>query len=249
MALTMSNKRGIMMNIIETKDYTELSRKVANIISAQVILKSTSILGLATGSTPIGTYKQLIDWYQKGDIDFSKVTTVNLDEYCGLSTLNEQSYRYFMNHNLFDHININKENTHVPNGLADDMEAECRRYDKLITELGGIDIQLLGIGHNGHIGFNEPDVSFEQTTHIVNLDETTLEANSRFFDSIDEVPKQAITMGIKSIMQSKKIILIANGADKKEIVEKALYGPVTPDVPASILQFHPDLTVIYNFNS
>lgn len=249
MALTMSYKRGIMMNIIETKDYTELSRKVANIISAQVILKSTSILGLATGSTPIGTYKQLIDWYQKGDIDFSKVSTVNLDEYCGLSTLNEQSYRYFMNYNLFDHININKENTHVPNGLADDMEAECRRYDKLITELGGIDIQLLGIGHNGHIGFNEPDVSFEQTTHIVNLDETTLEANSRFFDSIDEVPKQAITMGIKSIMQSKKIILIANGADKKEIVEKALYGPVTPDVPASILQFHPDLTVIYNFNS
>lgn len=236
------------MNIIETKDYTELSRKVANIISAQVILKQTTTLGLATGSTPIGTYKQLIEWYKKGDIDFSKVATVNLDEYCGLSTLNEQSYRYFMNHNFFDHININKENTHVPNGQAEDMEAECKRYDNLITELGGIDIQLLGIGHNGHIGFNEPNVSFEQTTHIVNLDEKTLEANSRFFDSIDEVPKQAITMGIKSIMQSKKIILIANGSDKKEIVEKALYGSVTPDVPASILQFHPDLTVIYNFN-
>lgn len=236
------------MNIIETKDYMELSRKVANIISAQVILKPTSVLGLATGSTPIGTYKQLIEWYKKGDIDFSNVKSVNLDEYCGLPITNEQSYRYFMNHNLFQHINIKEENTHVPNGLAVDMEAECIRYDRLITELGGIDIQLLGIGHNGHIGFNEPNVSFEQTTHIVDLDDSTIEANSRFFDSIDDVPRKAITMGIKSIMQSKKVILIANGPDKKEIVEKALYGPVNPDVPASILQFHPDLTVVYNFN-
>lgn len=236
------------MNIIETKDYMELSRKVANIVSAQVILKPTSVLGLATGSTPIGTYKQLIEWYNKGDIDFSKVNTVNLDEYCGLSTSNDQSYRYFMNHNLFNHININTENTHVPNGLASDMEAECKRYDKLITDLGGIDIQLLGIGLNGHIGFNEPDISFEKTTHIVDLDDSTIQANSRFFDSIDDVPKKAITMGIKSIMQSKKVILIANGPEKKDIVEKALYGPVNPDVPASILQFHPDLTVVYNFN-
>lgn len=236
------------MNIIETKDYVELSRKVANIISAQVILKPTSVLGLATGSTPIGTYKQLIEWYKKGDIDFSKVKSINLDEYCGLPTSNEQSYRYFMNHNLFQHINIKEENTHVPNGLAVDMEAECKRYDSLITELGGIDMQLLGIGHNGHIGFNEPNVSYEQTTHIVDLDDSTIEANSRFFDSINDVPRKAITMGIKSIMQSKKVILIANGPDKKEIVEKALYGPVNPDVPASILQFHPDLTVVYNFN-
>lgn len=236
------------MKIIETKDYTELSRKVANIISSQVILKADSVLGLATGSTPIGTYRQLIDWYTKGDIDFSQITTINLDEYCSLSTDNEQSYRYFMNHNLFDHININLNNTHVPNGLADDMLAECKRYDNLIQEVGGIDIQLLGIGHNGHIGFNEPNIHFEQTTHIVELDDTTIQANARFFQSIDEVPKMAITMGIKSIMQSKKVILVANGIDKKDIIEKALYGPVTPDVPASILQFHPDLTVVYNFN-
>lgn len=236
------------MNLIKAHDYNDLSRKVANIISAQVILKPNSVLGLATGSTPIGTYKQLIEWYKKGDLDFSKVITVNLDEYCGLSTDNDQSYRYFMNHNLFNHINIDMKNTNVPNGLSDDYEAECTRYDNLIGELGGIDIQLLGIGHNGHIGFNEPDVSFEQTTHIVDLDETTIKANSRFFATIDEVPRKAITMGIKSIMQAKKVILVANGPDKKDIVEKALQGPVTPDVPASILQFHPDLTVVYCFD-
>ncbi len=236
------------MNIIETKDYYDLSRKVANLITAQIILKPTSVLGLATGSSPLGTYKQLINWYNKGDIDFSKVNTVNLDEYCGLSTSNVQSYRYYMNHNLFDHINIKKENTHVPNGLADDMEAECKRYDELITNLGGIDMQLLGIGLNGHIGFNEPDISFEKTTHIVDLDHSTIEANSRFFDSFDDVPKKAITMGIKSIMHSKKVVLIANGPEKKEILEKALHGPVSPEVPASILQFHPDLTVVYCFN-
>lgn len=235
------------MNIIETKDYYELSRKVANIISAQIILKPNSVLGLATGSTPIGTYKQLIEWYKKGDLDFSKVQTINLDEYCGLSGDNDQSYRYFMNHNLFDHININKDNTHVPNGLASNLEEECARYDKLITDLGGIDVQLLGIGLNGHIGFNEPDLSFEKTTHIVDLDESTIAANSRFFSSIDEVPKKAITMGIKSIMQSKKVILVANGPEKRDILDKALHGPVNPNVPASILQFHPDLTVVYSF--
>lgn len=235
------------MNIIETKDYYDLSRKVANIISAQIILKPNSVLGLATGSTPIGTYKQLIEWYKKGDLDFSKVQTINLDEYCGLPGDNSQSYRYFMNQNLFDHINIDKANTHVPNGLATDLEEECKRYDKLIHDLGGIDIQLLGIGLNGHIGFNEPDLSFEKTTHIVDLDDSTIAANSRFFASIDEVPKKAITMGIKSIMQSKKVILVANGPEKREILEKALHGPVNPTVPASILQFHPDLTVVYSF--
>lgn len=235
------------MNIIKANDYHDLSRKAANVISAQVILKPTSVLGLATGSTPIGTYKQLIEWYQKGDLDFSKVTSVNLDEYCGLSPDNDQSYRYFMNKNFFDHINIDKNKTNVPNGLAENFEDECNRYDTLISDLGGIDLQLLGIGHNGHIGFNEPDVSFEKTTHIVDLDESTIKANARFFKTIDEVPKKAITMGIRSIMQSKKVLLIANGPDKKEIVEKALRGPVTPDVPASILQFHPDLTVVYCF--
>ncbi|MGB8452621.1 MAG: glucosamine-6-phosphate deaminase [Anaerocolumna sp.] len=235
------------MNLIKASDYSDLSRKTANVISAQVILKPNCILGLATGSSPIGTYKQLIEWYHKGDIDFSKVTTVNLDEYCGLSPDNNQSYRYFMDHNLFTHINIDRKNTNVPNGLAKDYEEECLRYDHLISELGGIDLQLLGIGRNGHIGFNEPDVSFEKTTHIVNLDESTIKANARFFDTIDEVPRNAITMGIKSIMQSKKVLLITNGQDKKDIMEKALHGPVTPDVPASILQFHPDLTVVYCF--
>lgn len=236
------------MRVIEAKDYVDLSRKAANVISAQVILKPNAVLGLATGSTPIGTYKQLIDWYQKGDIDFSMTKSINLDEYVGLTPDNEQSYRYFMNDKFFNHININKNNTYVPNGKANDMIAECARYDALINEMGGIDLQLLGIGHNGHIGFNEPGQAFEKTTHIVELGESTIQANARFFDSIDEVPRQAITMGIKSIMQAKKLLLIANGADKKEIVEKAINGPVTPQVPASILQFHPNLTVIYCFN-
>lgn len=235
------------MNIISAKDYNDLSRKAANVISAQVILKPNSVLGLATGSTPIGTYRQLIEWYNKGDLDFSKVTTVNLDEYCGLSPENDQSYRYFMDHNFLLHINIDRNNTHIPNGMADDYEAECARYDKLITDLGGIDLQLLGIGRNGHIGFNEPDISFEKTTHVVELDESTIKANARFFKSIEDVPRKAITMGIKTIMQAKKVLLIANGPDKKDIIEKALHGPVTPDVPASILQFHPDVTVVYCF--
>lgn len=235
------------MNLINANDYYDLSRKAANVISAQVILKPDCVLGLATGSTPVGTYKQLVEWYKKSDIDFSKVTTVNLDEYCGLSPENNQSYRYFMNQNFFNLVNIDKKNTYVPDGLAKDYEEECLRYDKLISSLGGIDLQLLGIGRNGHIGFNEPDISFEKTTHVVDLDESTIKANARFFDTIEEVPKKAITMGIRSIMQAEKILLIANGPDKKEIIEKALHGPVTPDVPASILQFHPDLTVVCCF--
>lgn len=232
------------MKIINAKDYQDMSRKAANIISAQVILHHNCVLGLATGSSPIGTYEQLIEWYNKGDIDFSSVKTVNLDEYYGLDGDSEQSYRYFMNKNLFSRININIENTYVPNGKAMDITAECKRYDDLISSLGGIDMQLLGIGHNGHIGFNEPSGAFEKTTHCVDLGETTIEANTRFFSDVSEVPRKAITMGIKSIMQAKKILLIANGADKKDILEKALYGPVTPMVPASILQLHPDLTVV-----
>lgn len=233
------------MKLIKANDYNDLSRKAANIISAQVILKPHCVLGLATGSTPIGTYKQLIEWYKKGDLDFSEVTTVNLDEYCGLAPDNDQSYRYFMNSNFFDHINVNKEKTFVPNGLAQDFDQECKRYDNLIDFLGGVDLQLLGIGRNGHIGFNEPDDNFEKTTHIVELDESTIQANARFFDSIDNVPKKAITMGIKTIMHAKKVVLIANGPDKLDIIQKAINGPVTPEVPASILQFHPDFTVIY----
>lgn len=237
------------MKIIYAKDYSDLSRKAANIISAQVILKPNSVLGLATGSTPIGAYKQLIEWYDKGDVDFSLTKSINLDEYVGISDENEQSYRYFMEKNLFSHINIKKENTYVPNGKAEDLQEECRAYDNLIQNIGGIDLQLLGIGHNGHIGFNEPNQAFEKTTHIVELGESTINANARFFDSIEDVPKRAITMGIKSIMQAKKIVLVANGADKEEIINKALYGPVTPVIPASILQLHPDLTVICCFES
>lgn len=235
------------MNLIKANGYKDLSRKAANVISAQVILKPNSVLGLATGSSPIGTYEQLIEWYEKGDVDFSKVTSVNLDEYWGISPENPQSYRYFMNQHFFSHVNINPLNTNVPNGLANNPEEECIRYEKLIADLGGIDLQLLGIGHNGHIGFNEPDVSFEKTTHVVELDETTRQANARFFQSLEEVPDKAITMGIRSIMQSKKILLIANGPDKQDIIQKALFGPVTPELPASILQFHPDVTVVYSF--
>lgn len=235
------------MRIIDAKNYEDLSRKAANIISAQIIAKPESVLGLATGSTPIGTYKQLIAWYQKGDLDFSEVTSINLDEYVGLDESSDQSYRYFMNDQLFNHVNVKKERTFVPKGVSDDIQKEAEAYDALIQKQGGIDLQLLGIGHNGHIGFNEPDDSFPMNTHVVDLGETTVKANARFFANEAEVPRKAITMGIRAIMQAKRVLLIANGADKKEIVEKALFGPVKPQVPASILQLHEDLTVITCF--
>ncbi len=233
-----------MIRIYRAKNYDDLSRKAANIISAQVIMKPNCVLGLATGTSPIGAYKQLIEWYNKGDLDFSEVRTINLDEYIGLDGSHEQSYRYFMNHQLFDHVNINKSNTNVPNGKTSDAEAECKRYDALIDSLGGVDLQLLGLGHNGHIGFNEPDAAYEKTTHVVKLTESTINANARLFASKEEVPTSAITMGIKSIMMAKKILVIASGADKAEIVEKAFNGPVTPAVPASILQLHGDVTLV-----
>lgn len=232
------------MRIYRAKDYLDMSRKAANIVSAQVIMKPDCVLGLATGSTPIGLYKQLVEWYQKGDLDFSEVRTVNLDEYKGLTRDNDQSYYYFMHENLFDHVNLPVESTHLPNGMEMDSEKECKRYSALIKSMGGIDLQLLGIGHNGHIGFNEPDEQFAAQTHCVDLTEMTIEANKRFFASADEVPKQAFTMGIGTIMRAKKILMIVSGADKAEILKKSLYGPVTPQVPASILQFHPDVTVI-----
>ena len=236
------------MKFITVDTYEKLSRQAANIISAQVILKPDSVLALATGSSPLGTYKQLIEWYEKGDIDFSKVTSVNLDEYVGLNSNNDQSYRYFMNKNFFEHINIDINNTFVPNGCAVDLAGEGKRYDEHIAELGGIDLQLLGIGLDGHIGFNEPDKYFVKSTHVVDLHESTIKANSRFFASEDEVPKKAITMGMVSIMQAKKILLIASGMGKRDILEKAFYGPITPEIPASILQLHPDITVIYSEN-
>ena len=232
------------MKIYKAKDYKDMSRKAANIISAQVIMKPNCVLGLATGSTPIGTYDQLVEWYNKGDLDFSEVTTVNLDEYKGLPRTNDQSYYYFMHQHLFDRVNIYPERTNVPNGMEPDAEKECGRYEELIRSLGGVDLQLLGLGHNGHIGFNEPGEAFEKETHCVDLTESTIEANKRFFASADDVPKQAYTMGIKTIMQAKKILIVVNGENKADIVERAFFGPVTPEVPASILQLHNDVTLV-----
>ncbi len=238
--------KGEVMKFIQAKSYEDLSRHAANLIAAQVTVKPNCVLGLATGSSPIGTYQELIRRYKSGDLDFSAVTSVNLDEYVGLSADHEQSYRYFMNTNLFDHVNIRKECTFVPDGCAEDPEAECRRYDGNIARLGGIDLQLLGIGLDGHIGFNEPDDAFPSGTHIAVLDESTVDANARFFREKSEVPRKALTMGIAPILQAKKILLIANGKKKKDILEKALHGPITPTVPASVLQLHPDVTVIYS---
>lgn len=232
------------MKIYKAKDYKDMSRKAANIISAQVIMKPNCVLGLATGSTPIGTYDQLVEWYNKGDLDFSEVTTVNLDEYKGLPRTNDQSYYYFMHQHLFDRVNIDPERTNVPNGMEPDAEKECGRYEELIRSLGGVDLQLLGLGHNGHIGFNEPGEAFEKETHCVDLTESTIEANKRFFASADDVPKQAYTMGIKTIMQAKKILIVVNGENKADIVERAFFGPVTPEVPASILQLHNDVMLV-----
>lgn len=233
------------MNYVKVDSYENLSRMAAGIICATVASKPNAILGLATGSSPLGTYQEMIASNQRGDVDFSHVTSVNLDEYAGLDGDHEQSYRYFMNKNLFSQINIKMENTYVPNGCAKDLAQEGKDYDAFIKQLGGIDVQLLGIGLDGHIGFNEPDDVFTAETHEVVLDPSTIEANARFFENEAEVPRTAITMGIMSIMQAKKIILIANGKNKKDIVEKAVYGPITPKVPASILQLHPDVTVIY----
>lgn len=236
------------MRFITVDSYEELSQKAALLIAAQILQKPDCVLGLATGSSPVGTYKKLIEMNQKGDLDFADVTTVNLDEYVGLTGDHDQSYRYFMNTNLFDHINIEKENTHVPCGIAADLKAEGEAYDEMIVALGGIDLQLLGIGVDGHIGFNEPDSVFIAPTHQVVLDESTIDANARFFANRADVPKTAITMGMKSIMQAKKILMVANGANKKDILLKAMQGPIDPQVPASILQLHPDVTVIFSEN-
>lgn len=232
------------MKIIKAKDYNDMSRKAANIISAQVIMKPNCVLGLATGSTPIGTYAQLVDWYRKGDLDFSEVTTVNLDEYKGLTRDNDQSYYYFMNDNLFSKVNINLERTFLPDGTEPDSDKACRDYNKVIAAVGGVDLQLLGLGHNGHIGFNEPGMAFEAETHCVDLTESTMKANQRFFASMEDVPRQAYTMGIKTIMQAKKILIVVSGSDKASIVKEAFFGPITPKVQASVLQLHNDVTLV-----
>lgn len=232
------------MRVIVTKNYDELSKNAANIIASQVRLKSDSVIGLATGSTPIGAYQELIRQCAEEKLDFSEVKTYNLDEYVGLEPDHNQSYRYFMNDQLFNHINISMENTHVPNGKAEDRLAECKGYDEAIKAAGHIDLQLLGMGPNGHIGFNEPNESFVASTNVVDLQQPTIDANSRFFDSADEVPRQAITMGYMSIMQAQRILFIVSGKSKAKVVKEALQGPVTPQVPASILQLHRDVIVI-----
>lgn len=232
------------MRFVRARDYDDMSRKTANILSAQIIVKPDSVLGLATGSTPIGAYGCLVHWYRKGDLDFSEATTVNLDEYRGLSPDDPQSYFYFMKKHLFSHVNIDPSRTFVPEGFLDDAEKACARYDEIIRSVGGIDMQLLGIGRNAHIGFNEPNDFFANKTYCVDLTESTIEANSRFFSSRDEVPRQAYTMGIQTIMHARKVLLAVSGADKADAVEKSFFGPVTPQVPASILQFHPDVVVV-----
>lgn len=232
------------MRIIITKNYEDMSQKAANIISAQIITKPNCVLGLATGSTPIGTYKVLVDRYNNGDLDFSTVSTVNLDEYRGLTHDNDQSYYYFMMNNLFKHVNIDLNRTHVPDGTIEDADKACADYEEIVKSYGGVDLQLLGLGHNGHIGFNEPASEFPKTTHCVDLTESTIQANARFFEKIEDVPTQAYTMGIGTIMAAKKVLLIASGKDKAEIVKKAFFGPVVPEVPASILQMHQDVTIV-----
>ena len=232
------------MRIIAAKDYEHMSRQAANLISAQVILKPDSVLGLATGSSPIGTYQQLIEWYKKGDVDFSRVRSVNLDEYVGLDLSSDQSYVYFMRHNFFDHINIDLANTNVPCGMNPNAEEECARYDALIRNYGGIDLQLLGLGPNGHIGFNEPDDAFPKGTHKVALTDATIQANKRFFEKEEDVPRYAYTMGIRDIMQARRVVMVVSGAGKAEIVKQAFRGPITPRVPASILQLHQDFTLV-----
>ncbi|MGN0026487.1 MAG: glucosamine-6-phosphate deaminase [Clostridium sp.] len=232
------------MKVIVTKNYDELSKVAANEMAMVVKNNPKAILGLATGGSPIGMYKELIKMNKEGEIDFSNVTTVNLDEYVGLSGDHPQSYRYFMNENLFNHINIDKKNTYVPNGLAKNIEEECKNYDNKIENLGGTDVQLLGIGNNGHIAFNEPDEDLVSGTHLTNLTQDTIQANARFFDSIDEVPKTALTMGLGGIMKSKKIIVIASGESKAEAVKAMVNGKISTKMPASMLQMHRDVVVI-----
>jgi glucosamine-6-phosphate deaminase len=218
--------------------------KAAQVIANQIQSKPDTILGLATGSTPVGTYQNLVKKYKAGEISFAKVKTFNLDEYAGLPQDHPCSYYLFMQENLFKDIDIPSESINIENGTAPNLEEECRKYEERISAAGGVDLQVLGIGHNGHIGFNEPNTPFESTTHVIQLTESTINANARFFDSADQVPRQALSMGMKTIMNAKKLLLIAKGTDKAEIIRKALQGPVTPEVPASVVQLHPNVTVI-----
>lgn len=232
------------MVIYEGKSYEEISERAAQIVAAEITINPNAVLGLATGSSPLGMYEQLVKWNQEGKVDFSGVTTVNLDEYKGLGPSDAQGYRYFMDKNLFDRVNINKENTYVPNGLELDATRACREYDRLLSRLGRQDIQVLGLGGNGHIGFNEPDTKFQKKTHCVRLSESTIEANARFFDAPEDVPTEAYSMGIKGILMAKKIIVIVSGTQKAQALYDIVYGSITPEVPGSILQLHDQVVIL-----
>lgn len=232
------------MKILVCENYDEMSLKGAEIVKAQVNEKPDCILGLATGSTPVGLYTCLAEMNKKGEVDFSKVESFNLDEYYPISPENDQSYRYFMNQNLFSKINIDINKTHVPNGQAEDPEKACKEYDNSILNAGGIDLQILGIGQNGHIAFNEPADELYEGTHLTGLTESTIKANARFFEKEEDVPTQAVTMGIASIMRAKKIIILANGSAKRDVISKLINGGITTNIPASLLKVHPDVTLI-----
>lgn len=230
-----------MVKIIYVNDYDEMSERAAKIIAKQINQAPTSTLGLATGATPEGLYQKLIQLNKQGKVSFKDVTTFNLDEYVGLPHTDKNSYRYFMNNHLFDHIDINRNNVHIPNGLVDDLEEECKRYEAKIKE---IDVQVLGLGLNGHIGFNEPGTSFSSRTHLVSLTDSTRKANSRYFQKLDDVPRMAITMGIETILESKRLILLVSGEEKSEAVERLVNGNISEDFPASILKSHPEVVLI-----
>ena len=232
------------MRIIRAKDYMDVSRKAAAIIAAQVQLKPDCVLGLATGSSPVGTYKELIAKYESGELDFSQVMTVNLYEYVGLTADHDQSYAYFMRNNLFDHVNIDQANCNIPNGMNPDAEGECARYDAVIAGFGGADLQLLGLGPNGHIGFNEPGEAFVKGTNKVELTKATIDANARYFEKREDVPTHAYTMGIGGIMQAKRVLLVVNGKGKAPAVKDCFFGPIKPQAPGSILQLHPDFILV-----
>lgn len=237
------------MNVVKCGNYSELSLFAANEIADVIRNKPDAVLGLATGSTPVGMYNILSQMYSDGELDFSEITSVNLDEYYPISPENKQSYRFFMNQNLFSRVNIDLSHTHIPSGTADNIEKECKEYDRLIDKLGGIDIQVLGIGRNGHIGFNEPGSELFLGTHVTNLAKSTIEANSRFFSIDEKIPDRALTMGIGSIFKAKKIIILASGRSKREAVSYLLSGKISTECPASLLNLHGNVTLICDNDS
>ena len=232
------------MRILSSRDYNQMSRRAAYVVAGQVLSKPRSVLGLATGETPLGLYRELVRFFQEGDLDFSDVVTFNLDEYLGLPRHDPHSYAWYMEEHLFRFVNVAPERRHIPDGTAADPGAECLRYERTLEAAGGVDLQILGLGRDGHIGFNEPDVKFEKGTHVVELAESTIQANARFFPSPDQVPTRALSMGIKTIMSAKRILLLASGKEKANAIAAAVRGPVTPDLPASVLQLHPDATFV-----